>query len=149
MIVMTILTGMIYPLAVAGLAYLFFPWQSGGSLIAERGRIIGSALIGQVFTDPRYFWGRPSATEPFPYNTAFSNGSNLGPGNPQLLEAVKARVQRLRQFDPGNQSLVPVDLVTTSGSGLDPDISPLAAYYQVHRVALARNLPDGMVQQLV
>ncbi|MGA9750803.1 MAG: potassium-transporting ATPase subunit KdpC [Acidobacteriota bacterium] len=148
-LVLTVLTGIVYPLVVTGLARLLFPSQASGSLIRERGRIVGSTLIGQPFSAPGYFWGRPSATTPFPDDPALSTGSNLGPTNPALLEAVKVRVAALRAAEPGNDAPVPVDLVTASASGLDPDISPAAAYYQVPRVARARNLPESEVRALV
>lgn len=147
----TILIGLVYPLVVTGLAQAIFPAQANGSLIrrGQGDRVIGSALIGQPFADPRYFWGRPSATMPFPYNAAASAGSNLGPSNPALAAAVQARVAALRAADPGNKALVPVDLVTASASGLDPDISVAAALYQVPRVARARGLDAEAVRQLV
>ncbi|BCA56353.1 potassium-transporting ATPase KdpC subunit [Nitrospira sp. KM1] len=147
--VLTILTGLIYPLAVTGLAQLLFPEQANGSLIVRDGRVVGSRLIGQFFDKPEYFWGRPSATAPFPYNAAASGGSNLGPTNPALIDAVKARVAALRAADPGNESPIPVDLVTASGSGLDPHISPAAALYQVKRVSRARGLDEGTVSALL
>lgn len=146
---LTLLTGILYPLAVTGIAALIFPAKASGSLIQRDGAAIGSALIGQPFSDPRYFWGRPSATAPLPYNAALSTGSNLGPTNPDLLAAVKARVEALRAADPGNTVPVPVDLVTASASGLDPDITPAAAYYQVSRVAKARGKSDDEVRSLV
>lgn len=149
MIAMILLTGLVYPMIVTGIAHILFPWQANGSLIELRGMVAGSKLIGQLFTAPEYFWGRPSATFPFPYNAAYSRGSNLGPLNPKLIAIVKKRVQQLHSFDPGNNGLVPVDLVTASASGLDPDISPLSAYYQAHRIALARNLPESTVHQLI
>ncbi|HVX04732.1 MAG TPA: potassium-transporting ATPase subunit KdpC [Rhodanobacteraceae bacterium] len=149
LLLLTAITGLAYPFAVTGLAQLAFPHQANGSLIRHDGRAIGSALIGQSFTDPKYFWGRPSATTPQPYNGTASGGSNLGPGNPALTDAVKARIAALRAADPGNTAPVPVDLVTASGSGLDPDISPAAARYQVERVARARGLPPAEVQKLV
>jgi potassium-transporting ATPase KdpC subunit len=147
----TILTGLVYPLIVTGLAQAIFPVQANGSLIrrGQGDRVIGSALIGQPFADPRYFWGRPSATTPFPYNAAASIGSNLGPSNPALAAAVQARVAALRAADPGNKAPVPVDLVTASASGLDPDISVAAALYQVPRVARARGLSLESLRQLV
>ena len=145
----TLLTGVIYPLAVTGLAQVIFPTQANGSLIRQDGRIVGSALIGQPFDDPRYFWGRLSATGPFPYNAAASSGSNLGPSNPALVEAVQARIAALKSADPGNTAPPPVDLVTASGSGLDPHISVAAALYQAPRVAQARNLDPETVNRLV
>ena len=147
--ILTILTGVAYPLAVTGIAQLLFPHQANGSLIYKDGKPIGSMLIGQPFDDPRYFWGRPSATAPFPYNAAASSGSNLGPTNPALTEAVKARVAALKSADPGNDTPVPVDLVTASGSGLDPHISPAAAEYQARRVARARGREEAFVRTVV
>jgi K+-transporting ATPase ATPase C chain len=149
LIALSILTGLIYPAVMTGIAQLAFPRQANGSLIVRDGTVVGSSLIGQPFDDPKYFWGRPSATAPFPYNAAASSGSNLGPTNPALHEAVRARVDALRQADPGNTDPVPVDLVTASGSGLDPHISPAAAFYQVRRVATARGLGDAAVRRLV
>jgi potassium-transporting ATPase KdpC subunit len=147
--VFTVLTGLLYPLAVTGLSQAIFPNQANGSLLRQGDRVAGSALIGQPFDDPRYFWGRPSATAPFPYNAGASSGSNLGPSNPALLAAVKARVDALRAADPGNTLPAPVDLVTASASGLDPDISIAAALYQVPRVARARSLDADTVRRLV
>lgn len=135
---MTFLTGLIYPLLITGVAQLLFPWQANGSLLRLNGQWIGSQLIGQSFTDNRYFWGRPSATTPYPYNAENSSGSNAGPSNPAFLAIIKTRAAALTQSDPQHQELLPVDLVTASGSGLDPDISPLAAFYQVSRIAKAR-----------
>lgn len=148
-VVLTVLTGVAYPLAVTGLAQLLFPQQANGSLIYHDGKPIGSSLIGQSFDEPKYFWGRPSATAPFPYHAAASSGSNLGPTNPALSEAVKARVAALKAADPGNDAPVPVDLVTASGSGLDPHISPAAAEYQVRRVARARGRQEAFVRTMV
>jgi K+-transporting ATPase ATPase C chain len=146
---MTLVTGVVYPLAVTGIARLVFPQQAAGSLLFKDGKPIGSTLIGQNFSEPKYFWGRPSATGPMPYNAANSSGSNLGPLNPALVDAVKSRVAALRAADPGNSAPVPVDLVTTSASGLDPHISVAGASYQVARVARARGLAPDTVQGLV
>ncbi len=143
------LTGLLYPAAVTGAAQALFPWQAQGSLLERGGQAVGSALIGQPFSDPRNFWSRPSATAPMPYNGAASGGSNLGPLNPALTDAVQARVQALREADPGNTAPVPVDLVTASASGLDPHISPAAARYQAARVARLRGLPEATVQTLI
>lgn len=148
-VLLSVLTGLIYPLAVTGLGQALFPWQAKGSLLAMDGRPVGSALIGQNFTDPRHFWGRPSATSPQPYNGAASGGSNQGPLNPALVAAVKARLEALKAADPGNNQPVPVDLVTASGSGLDPEISLAAAHYQAARVARARDLPAEQVSALI
>jgi K+-transporting ATPase ATPase C chain len=146
---LALLTGLIYPLAITGIASAVFPRQAQGSLIVVNGKVLGSQLIGQPFESPKYFWSRPSATQPFPYNAASSGGSNLGPSNPALLQAVQARLAALHAADPGNHSAVPVDLVTASASGLDPDISVAAARYQAGRVAAARNLPLEQVDQLI
>ncbi len=148
-LLLTLITGLIYPAIVTGIAQLLFPWQTNGSLIKQNNIIIGSELIGQSFTDPKYFWGRPSATTPYPYNALLSTGSNLGPSNPVLLTLIKKRIEILHKADPQNMQLIPVDLVTASASGLDPDISPLAAYYQVHRVAMTRKLSENVVKKLV
>jgi len=149
LLTLTILTGVIYPLAVTGLAQLFLPSLADGSLIIRDGKVIGSELIGQQFDDPKYFWGRPSATSPFPYNAAASSGSNLGPTNPAFIDAVKGRVSALRAADPVNDTPIPVDLVTASGSGLDPHMSPAAAEYQLKRVARARGLGENTLRDLV
>ncbi|MEO6852349.1 MAG: potassium-transporting ATPase subunit KdpC [Rhodoferax sp.] len=146
---LTVLTGVVYPLIVTGVGQAAFPQQAAGSLVLRDGKPIGSELIGQNFSDPKHFWGRPSATGPQPYNAAASGGSNLGPLNPALTDAVKARIQALRDADPGNTAPVPVDLVTASASGLDPHISPAAAQYQTSRVAKARGLPQAQVAALV
>lgn len=149
LIIFTLLTGVVYPFVVTGLAQFFFPLRANGSLIKHGGKIIGSILIGQSFTDPRYFFSRPSATSPYPYNAASSSGSNLGPSNPNFLAQVEARVKNLKKVDPQNNLLIPVDLVTASGSGLDPEISPDAAYYQVLRIAKARQIPVVVIQTLI
>lgn len=147
--VLTLLTGVAYPLAVTGVAQAMFPVQAGGSLIVRDNKPVGSALIGQNFSDPGHFWGRPSATSPMAYNGIASSGSNQGPLNPVLTDAVKGRVAALRAADPGNMAPVPVDLVTASASGLDPHISPAAAYYQLDRVAAARKLSSEQVRTLI
>jgi len=149
LIVFTILTGIIYPLAVTGIAQLFFPAQANGSIILKDGKPVGSALIGQPFDHPKYFWGRLSATALFPYNAAASSGSNLAQSNPALLEQAKGRIAALRDADPEAPESVPVDLVTASGSGLDPQISPATAAYQINRVARARGLDVAKVRTLV
>jgi len=149
LLVLTVLTGLMYPLAVTGLAQGLFPEQANGSLIVREGHVTGSKLIGQYFAKPEYFWGRPSATTPFPYNAAASAGSNLGPTNPALVNEVKVRVAALRAADPGNNLPIPIDLVTSSGSGLDPHISPAAASYQIRRVAHARGLDEAVVRNVV
>lgn len=149
LLILTVLTGLVYPLTITGMTHLIFPDQSNGSLIVRNGKVIGSKLVGQYFDKPEYFWSRPSATSAFPYNAAASGGSNLGPTNPALIEAVKARVAALRATDPGNDAPIPVDLVTASGSGLDPHISPAAALYQVKRVARRRGLDESILQTLV
>jgi K+-transporting ATPase ATPase C chain len=149
LIVMTVLLGLIYPLIVTLVAKAAFRGEANGSLIYQDGRLIGSKLIGQSFSDPKHFWGRPSATTPQPYNGLSSSGSNLGPLNPALLKQVADNVKELRAADPDNRAPVPVDLVTASASGLDPDITPAAAHYQAGRVARARNLPLGQVDALI
>jgi len=153
--VLTLLTGFVYPLIVTGIAQVFLPTQANGSVVERNGKPVGSSLIGQSFDDPKYFWGRLSATSPVPY-TAFhaekgtgSGGSNLGPLNPALREAAEARIKALRAADPSNLAPIPVDLVTASGSGLDPDISPAAAAYQVPRIARVRGLSEETVLGIV
>jgi potassium-transporting ATPase KdpC subunit len=146
---LTVLTGVVYPLTVTGIGQLLFSHAANGSIVTVNGKQVGSTLIGQQFTSPGYFWGRPSATGPYPNNAAASSGSNLGPLNPALTDAVKAHIEALKSADPGNDKPVPVDLVTASGSGLDPDISLAAAYYQATRVAGNRNLPVEQVYALI
>src|SRR5271169_1904749 len=149
LVVMTVVLGIAYPLVITGLARVAFPHQAEGSLIYKDGRLIGSTLIGQSFSDPKYFWGRPSATAPQPYNGLASSGSNLGPLNPALLDGVKANAKALHDADPNNRRPIPVDLVSASASGLDPEISPAAAHYQAARVASARNIPLAQVETLI
>lgn len=149
LVVFAILTGLLYPLTVTGLAQVIFPRQANGSLIVAGGAARGSELIGQPFDAPGYFWDRPSATALFPYNAAASSGSNLGPTNSTLVDAVHARIAALHVADPGNVQPVPVDLVTASASGLDPDVSIAAALYQAPRVARVRGLDETAVRQLV
>ena len=149
LVVFTVVTGIAYPVVVTVIAQLVFPYQANGSLIIKDGKTVGSTLIGQPFDDPKYFWSRPSATSPFGYNAGASAGSNLSPTNADLIKTVQGRVDALRAADPGNTAPVPVDLVTASGSGLDPHISPAAALYQVGRVARARKLDEGIVRGLV
>jgi K+-transporting ATPase ATPase C chain len=149
LLLFTILTGIIYPLAVTGIARVAFPYQANGSIITKNGKAVGSELIGQQFDDPKYFWGRLSATTPYPYNGGSSSGSNLGPNNPDLMKAMQARMDALRAADPGNGAKIPVDLVTASGSGLDPHISLAAAEYQVRRVAKTRGIDEARIRDLV
>jgi K+-transporting ATPase ATPase C chain len=146
---LSLITGLAYPLAVTGVAQLVFPHQAGGSLVHANGQVVGSELIGQAFSDPKHFWGRPSATAPMPYNAAGSGGSNQGPLNPALTDAVKARIEALKAVDPANTATVPVDLVTASGSGLDPHISVAAAQYQIPRVARVRGMTPEALKALV
>jgi len=148
-VLLSVVTGIVYPLAVTGIAKVAFPEQAGGSLIVKDGKAVGSRLIGQNFTDPKYFWGRPSATGPMPYNAAASGGSNQGPLNPALADAVKGRIEALKAADPGNRLPIPADLVTASASGLDPHISPAAADYQIGRVARVRGLDPAAVVALI
>jgi K+-transporting ATPase ATPase C chain len=149
LILLTLLTGVIYPLMLTGIAQFVFPAQANGSLIEENGQPVGSRLIGQPFDDPRYFWGRPSATSPFPYNAASSSGSNLGPSSAKLREIVRQRVAVLRAADPANSAPIPIDLVTASASGLDPHISVAAARYQVPRIARVRGIPEKVLFDLI
>jgi len=146
---LTLITGLLYPLVVTGIAQVLFPRQANGSLILIDGKPVGSSLIGQPFDAPKYFWGRPSATSPFPYNAAASSGSNLGPTNDALIKAVQARIDALKTADPDNPLSLPVDLVTASGSGLDPHISPAASEYQIRRIARVRGLDETDVRRLV
>lgn len=147
--VLSIVAGIIYPFFVKGIAQILFPEQANGSLIYRDGRVVGSVLIGQTFNEPKYFWGRLSATSPVSYNAASSSGSNLGPSNPALLEAVKKRIKSLKDVDPDNTNPIPVDLVTSSASGLDPHISLAAAYYQIPRVARNRGLSEDLIRAIV
>lgn len=147
-LLLTLVTGIAYPMLVTGLAQAVMPWQAGGSLVVDQDRLRGSALIGQAFASPGYFWGRPSVTADMPYNGQASGGSNLGPSNPALLDAVEKRLQALQQH-PHPQQAVPADLVTASSSGLDPHISPAAANWQVLRVAKARGVSDALLYKLV
>ncbi len=145
---MTILTGVLYPLGITGLAQYFFPEEANGSLIQDAEKVIGSRWICQAFSAPKYFWGRPSATLAVPYDAAYSTGSNSGPSNPAFLSTVRERVAKFHQIDKGH-ALVPVELVTASGSGLDPEISPVAAFYQVPRIAKARGISEEAVRALI
>ena len=149
LILLTILTGFVYPFVVTGIAQVIFPHRANGSLIERDGKAVGSKLIGQAFSDSKHFWGRPSATSPYPNNASASSGSNQGPLNPALTDAVTGRIKALHDADPGNTAPIPVDLVTASASGLDPHISPAAAEYQVNRVAKARNLDPQKIKDLV
>jgi len=148
-VLLSVVTGVVYPLVVTGIAKVVFPAQAAGSLIIKDGKPVGSKLIGQNFTDPKYFWGRPSATGPMPYNASASSGSNQGPLNPALVDAVKGRIAALKEADPTNHAPIPADLVTASGSGLDPHISPAAAHWQAPRIARLRSLSEAEVSKLI
>jgi K+-transporting ATPase ATPase C chain len=148
-VLLSVATGIVYPLAVTGIAKVAFPEQAAGSLIVKDGKPVGSKLIGQNFTDPKYFWGRPSATGPMAYNASASSGSNQGPLNPALVDAVKGRIAALKAADPANTAPIPADLVTASGSGLDPQISPAAAHWQASRIARIRSLSEAEVRKLI
>jgi K+-transporting ATPase ATPase C chain len=148
-VLLSAITGLVYPLVVTGIGKTVFPQAAAGSLILKDGKPVGSELIGQNFTDPKYFWGRPSATGPQPYNASASSGSNQGPLNPALTDAVKGRIDALKAADPDNKLPIPADLVSASASGLDPHISPAAANYQIERVARARKLEAAAVRELV
>ncbi len=149
LVVLSVLTGVVYPFAVTGLAQALFPHEANGSLILKDGKAVGSELIGQSFDDPKYFWGRLSATGPVPYNGAASSGSNLGPLNPALIKSVQDRIDALRKNDPENREKIPVDLITASASGLDPHITPATAQYQLKRIARVRGLPEAVVESLI
>ena len=148
-VILTIITGVLYPLFITGIAQAFFHAKANGSLIYRDGKITGSSLIGQPFEDPKYLWGRLSATSPVPYNSSSSSDSNIGPSNPALLETAKARVEKLRSADPKNKTPIPIDLVTSSASGLDPHISLAAAYYQIPRIAKERGISVNTVKNII
>lgn len=148
LIILTILTGIIYPLFITGLAQALFPAQANGSLIYQNGKVVGSALIGQAFDDPKYLWGRISATTP-QYNASNSSGSNIGPSNPALIDEINGRIKALKDIDPNNTNPIPVDLVTSSASGLDPHISLAAAYYQIPRISKKRTIPENIVKNII
>ncbi|MHB0888788.1 potassium-transporting ATPase subunit KdpC [Acidithiobacillus sp.] len=148
-VALAVITGLIYPLAMTGIGQVVFPYQSNGSLLRVHGKVVGSALIGQYFREPQYFWSRPSATSPVPYNAGGSSASNLGPNNPELLQHVQKRVAALRKADPDAKGPIPADLVTSSGSGLDPNISTAAALYQVQRVAVAGGIAENTLRRLI
>ena len=148
-LILTVITGVLYPFFITCIAHVFFYKQSHGSLVYQNNQPVGSMLIGQPFDDPRYFWGRPSSTSPVRYNAAASSGSNMGPLNPLLIEVIRTRVNMYESVDPDNKNPIPVDLVTSSGSGLDPHISVAGAYYQVPRIARVRGLPQDIVKKLV
>lgn len=149
LLLLSVLTGLIYPVLITGIAQLLFPWKANGSFIRQNENVIGSLLIGQSFADAKYFWSRPSATPSFPYNAASSSGSNLGPSNPDFLVTMKQRASKIKKSDLAGNRLIPVDLVTASGSGLDPEISPEAAFYQVSRIAQTRGLNPQAIEFLI
>ncbi|MBF0487234.1 MAG: potassium-transporting ATPase subunit KdpC [Nitrospirae bacterium] len=149
LVVFTVMLGIVYPVAMTGVSQALFTDKANGSVIVKNGKAVGSALIGQPFSDPKYFWSRPSATTPYPYNASSSSGSNLGQNNPDLQKALSDRIAALKAVDPENTGPIPVDLITASGSGLDPHISPAAALYQVRRVAKQRGIGEGIVLSLV
>lgn len=149
LVLLTILTGLLYPVIITAIGQLLFPWKANGSMLQQNGRTIGSELIGQSFTAMNYFWGRPSATPSFPYNATSSTGSNLGPSNPAFFTIVKKRIEIYKQVDLQNTVPIPIDLVTASGSGLDPEISPAAAFYQIPRIAKARGLSAESIRHLI
>jgi K+-transporting ATPase ATPase C chain len=149
LLLLTLLTGFIYPMLVTAIAQILFPWRANGSLIEQNGKVVGSLLLGQTFTESKYFWGRPSATTPYPYNAASSSGSNFEPLNTDFIVQLKQRVALLQRVDSKNKQAIPVDLVTASGSGLDPDISPAAAFYQADRIAKVRHLPEELINNLI
>jgi K+-transporting ATPase ATPase C chain len=146
---LSVITGLLYPLFITGIAQVAFPDQASGSLLKRDGKVVGSSLIGQPFSEPRYFWGRPSATSPNPYNALASSGSNLAPTNPALVDGAKARIDALKAADPEIKGPIPADLVTASASGLDPQISPAAAFFQVERIAKARGIPASAIQSIL
>ncbi len=149
LLLFAILTGIIYPVVVTGISQVVFPHRANGNIITKNGKAVGSSLLGQQFENPKYFWGRLSATTPYPYNGGSSTGSNLGPNNPDLVKAAQARIDALHAADPANTEKIPVDLVTASGSGLDPHISPAAAEYQLHRVAKIRGIDEAKMRTLI
>ena len=148
-LVLTVITGIVYPFFVTGISKALFPKEAGGSLIYREGKAVGSSLIGQPFDDPKYLWGRISATSPAQYNASSSSGSNIGPSNPALIDEVKGRIKALQAADPGNKAPIPVDLVTSSGSGLDPHISLAASYYQISRIAKRRGIAENVVKDIM
>ncbi len=148
-IFLTVITGVLYPILITGISQAFIHHQANGSLIYRNGKAVGSSLIGQQFNDPEYLWGRPSATSPAPYNSASSAASNIGPSNPAFKEIIETRIRILKSADPRNTNPIPVDLITSSASGLDPHISPAAAYYQIPRIARTRGIPEDAVMKII